>query len=99
MSKKNQELPGVEGEGVSPLEIPEVDKAIAKYQKKKDARVAESPGELVAKRELKAILHQHRDQLPKNADGVPFYRYDDRDYLLEEKLKVKAVSDDVDDDE
>jgi len=88
---KNPELPGVEGEGVAPLKIPEIDKAINKYQRKKEARCAVSPDEIAAKNELRAKLHEFRDRLPKNAAGVPFYRYDDRDYLLEEKLKVQVV--------
>ena len=82
----------MEGEGVAPLEIPEIDKAIAKYEKRKEARVAESPGEIAAKKELKQILHQHRDKLPRNSDGTPFYRYEDTDYLLEEKLVRKSVA-------
>ena len=51
MSKKTPELPGVEGEGVSPLEIPEIEKAISEYEKKKEARCAETPGEIAAKQE------------------------------------------------
>lgn len=96
---KNRELPGIEGEGVAPIEIPEIDKAIAKYQRKKEARCAASPDEIVAKKEVRELLHAHRDELPVNGDGVPFYRCDDRDYLLEEKLKVRKVHDDDDDDE
>lgn len=92
---KNSELP-LTGQGVEPLEIPELEKAIAKYQRKKEARCAVSPDELVAKRELKAALHQFRDRLPVNGDGVPFYRCDDRDYLLDEKLVVHKVSEDDD---
>ena len=87
---KNQDL-GLTGDGVEPLNIPELEKAIAKYQKKKEARCQVSPAEIEAKQELKALLHQHRDKLPKNADGIHFYRCDDRDYLLEEKLKVQKV--------
>lgn len=91
MSRKTQELPNMEGPGVAPLEIPEIDKAINRYQKRKEARCAESPGEVAAKKELKALLHAHRDKLPRNEEGTPFYRYDDRDYLLEEKLSVKRA--------
>lgn len=88
---KNEDLPGIEGDGVAPLKIPDIDKAINKYQRKKEARCAVSPDEIAAKNELRARLHQHREELPRNAEGVPFYRYDDRDYLLEEKLKVQIV--------
>jgi hypothetical protein len=89
---KTQELPGVTGPGVEPLKIEAVDKAISNYEKKKSARCAESPGELEAKKNLLAILHQHRDKLPL-MDGVPFYRSTDyeRDYILEEKIKVQKI--------
>lgn len=79
------------GPGVSPLEIPAIEKAINKYQKKKEARCQASPGELAAKQELRELLHAHREELPKNSQGTPFYRYDERDYLLEESLKIQKV--------
>jgi len=95
---KNSELPGMEGEGVALLEIAEIDKAIAKYQRKKEARCKETPGEVEAKSQLRTLLHKHRDKLPVNKEGVPFYRHDDRDYCLEEKLSVRKVEAPDDDD-
>lgn len=92
MAPKNSEL-GLSGPGVAPLEIPEVEKAIAKYQKKKEARCAVSPDEVSAKNELRRLLHKHRDELPVDGEGNPFYRSGDRDYFLEEKLKVVKVDD------
>jgi len=97
--KKTPELPGVEGPGVSPIEIPEIEKAIWKYQKRKEARCAESPGEIAAKKELRDLLHAHRDQLPVNEDGVPFYRSGDRDYALEEIMRVRRVETETDDED
>lgn len=97
MGTKNEEL-GLSGAGVELLEIPDIEKAIAKYQKKKEARCQVSPAELAAKQELAEILHAHREELPVNGDGVPFYRCDDRDYLLLEKLKVRKVATPEDDD-
>jgi hypothetical protein len=94
---KNDEL-GLKGQGVEPLEIPEIDKAIAKYQRKKEARCAESPGELAAKKDLQAVLHAHREELPVDETGVPYYRSDGRDYILEEKLRVKKVETATDED-
>lgn len=95
---KDSELQ-LKGAGVEPLSIPEIDKAISKYQKRKEARCAVSPDEIAAKSELRRLLHAHRDELPKTAEGVPFYRSDDRDYLLEEKLKVVKVDDGSGDDD
>ena len=99
MASKQQELDGVKGPGVSPLEIPEIEKAISKYQRMKNARFEASPGEIAAKTALRGLLHDHRDKLPVNGDGVPFYRSQDRDYLLEEKLHVKKVETSDDDDD
>jgi len=99
MPARNQDLPGVEGEGVAPLKIQAIDKAISKYQKKKEARCLASPDEIAAKNEVRQLLHQHREGLPVNGDGLPFYRYDDRDYVLEEKLKIRKVDDGSEDDD
>jgi hypothetical protein len=96
---KPQDLPGVEGPGVSRASIPEIDKAIAKYERKKEARCQASPDEIAAKNEVKSLLHQHRDQLPVNGDGVPFYRTEERDYILEEKLRVHKFSDESEDED
>lgn len=95
---KNEEL-GLSGAGVEPLEIAEVEKAISKYQKLKDARCQASPPEIAAKITLRQLLHKHRDELPVNGDGTPFYRCDGRDYVLEESLKVRKVETPDDDDE
>ena len=87
------ELPGVKGPGVEPLVIPALDKFIEKYEKHKAARCAESPGEIAAKKELKLALQQQKNNLPKNAEGKPFYRSQDyeRDYIIDEKMVVKKV--------
>lgn len=96
---KTNDLPGVEGPGVSTVKIAEIDKAIAKYQKKKEARCAVSPDEIVAKNELRAALHANRDRLPVDGEGVPFYVSDDRRYSLQEKLKIEKVGGDEEDDD
>lgn len=98
MAKKNQkskqpDLPGVAGKGVSLVVIPAIARAADKYERMKDARCNASPGEIAAKGELKAMLHKHRDELPVTAEGVPFYRHEDAEYLLEEKLKRRRVDD------
>jgi hypothetical protein len=93
-----QDLPGIEGKGVARIKIPEVEKCIAKYELKKNARCAVSPDELAAKKELAAALHAHADELPVNAEGQRFYRFEDVDYILEEKLKRRAADDGSDED-
>lgn len=101
MTKQQTDLPAMDGPGVAPLVIKDIEKAISKYQKMKAARCEASPGELAAKKEVRAQLHAHREELPKTPEGVPFYRYDDRDYLLDEKLVIHRVEDgsESDDDE
>lgn len=74
-----------------PPSIPEVEKAISKYEKKKEARCSASPGEIAAKNELKEQLHANRDQLPINAEGQRFYRFEGVDYILEETLKRRSA--------
>ena len=90
MPSKNNEL-GLTGPGVETVEIPEIEKAISKYQKFKEARCTASPTEIAAKTALRQLLHDNRKSLPINGDGVPFYRSDGRDYVLLETLKVRKV--------
>ncbi len=85
------ELPGMVGKGVGALEIPEIDKAISKFERKKAEVEALKPGLDSAKHELQESLHEHQERLPVNGDGVPFYRSDDHDYLLDDKVTVKKV--------
>ncbi len=95
---KNNEL-GLTGPGVETVEIPEIEKAIAKYQRLKDARCQASPPEVAAKTTLRTLLHQHREELPADAQGTRFYRSDGRDYVLLETLKVLKVESDDDDED
>lgn len=96
---KKQELPGMTGKGVEPMKIPVLDKFISKYESHKEKRCAESPGELAAKKELKFALQQQKASLPLNSEGKPFYRSAEfeRDYILDETMKIKKVG--VDEDE
>lgn len=90
---KTEDLPGIQGKGVAPLKIPNIDKAIRSYENKKEKRCEASPGEISAKRDLKALLHEHAAELPLNEDGQKFYRYEGVDYILEETLKRKRADD------
>lgn len=98
MSKTDQ-LPNVNGPGVSRPVIKDVDAAIRKYEKKKDARCKETPGERDAKNELQDLLHKNREALTRNSDGNLFYRYEVsdgvfKDYILTEKLTIKKADED-----
>lgn len=87
------DFPQLSGAGVVGVKIPDLDKAAAKYERKKDERCAASPGEIAAKNELRELLHANRDKLPLNSEGQRFYRADNVDYILEEKLKRRAADD------
>jgi hypothetical protein len=92
---KTEEMP-LKGDGVEVPVIPELDSLIKKYEKKKAARCAESPGEIDAKKELRAGLMKHAEKLPKNDAGEHFYRFEIedgvfKDYTLSEILKVTKV--------
>lgn len=89
---RTAELDGMTGKGVEVLVLPSLDKAIEKYEQKKEARCKVSPAEVAAKDELLKTLHANRDKLPKNDDGNFYYRYEGVDYVLEESLKRKKVS-------
>lgn len=97
MSEPAAEL-GLKGKGVEPLVIPALNKVIATYEDHKERRCAESPGEMAAKKELKFALQQHAEQLPRDDKGNPFYRYGDKDYILDRKMVIKHVADDENDD-
>ena len=88
---KTEDLPLDPTPGVGPLSFPEIDKAVAKYERLKEKRCEASPGEIAAKLELKKILGDHRLKLPQNEDGLRFYRKDGVDYILEETLKRRAA--------
>ena len=87
---------GLEGKGVAPVKINDVDKAISRYERAKEKRCQASPAEIAAKQELAAMLHHHKDSLPRNEEGNAFYRHEGRDYVLEEKLKCRKVDDGTD---
>lgn len=84
-------IPFAAAAGVTPLSIESLEKAINRYEKKKEIRCNATPDEVSAKNELLEELHKHRDKLPKKEDGTPFYRYEGRDYELEESLRCRKV--------
>lgn len=97
---KTPDFPEMIGEGVAPTVIADIEKAVTRYERKKEEWTKTSPGVVDAKRELRAAMHAHREELPKNEDGEPFYRYDGVDYTLKESVKRTeaddgAVSEDV----
>lgn len=95
--KKAQAELGIEGAGVAPVVIPEVEAAADKYIKIKDARCKISPKEIAAKGELIDVIHKNREKLGQNAAGETIYRYDDLVIKLipgPEKLSIKEARED-----
>lgn len=93
--KPPTELPLGDAPGVAPLVIDDIEKAIAKYEKAKNKRVAESPAEIAYKRELRQLLHAHREQLHTDPETrEKFYRFEGKDYVLTEKLAIRKVESD-----
>jgi hypothetical protein len=92
--KKQSDLPGIKGPGVSRVSIAEVDELAEKYIRERDKRCAMTPKEIAAKSELVDALHRHAKEIGKNSDGEIRYMYDNVVVLLKpgkETLKVKEV--------
>src|ERR1700722_14028478 len=99
---KNPDLPGVSGPGVATVRIKEIDKLCAIYVEARDERIECTQREVPAKKNLIAALHAHEKELGRDPEGTIRYEYDGVLVLLthgEEKLKVKAASDESEDDE
>lgn len=95
---RTEDLPGVEGPGVAPVRIPEVDRLADDYIKERDKRVRLTPREIAAKQKLIEALHEHKELT--GPDGTLTYRYDTVLITLEpgkEKLKVKDVTEEEQD--
>lgn len=95
MAKKQEDLPGVEGAGVSLVSIPEIDKAIDKFVAARDTRMLLTLKEAEAKKALSDLMHSHEAEIGLNPDGYMVYRYDDLACTLKsgkEELKVKPLA-------
>jgi hypothetical protein len=88
MSKKQEELPGVE----SPS-IPEIDTAAAAYVKVRDRRMKLTEDECAAKAKLIEVVTEHKKELTPNGDGERTYRFDDFIVILKpgrDNVKVRT---------
>lgn len=76
MTTNNQnDLPGVEGPGVAPIKIDEIDQLAEEYVKIRDKRCTISPKEIAAKQELIDAVKRHREQLGADEEGTIRYAY------------------------
>ena len=96
--KKQTELP-IEGPGVAPVRIKELDDAVLTYVNARDRRMQLTEKEIEAKRDLIHLMHKHEEKLGRDGDGVLRYKYEDEDFVAElkpgdETLKVKKAKED-----
>jgi len=90
----------IEGTGVSPVRIAEVDRLAEAYVKERDKRLKQTPKEVVAKGKLIDALHANADKI-RQPDGSLVYRYDEMIVTLtagKEQLKVKDIEKEEEDD-
>jgi hypothetical protein len=88
---KVEDLPGIEGEGVSPKRIKRLDNAVATWRANVAARQELTEKEVESREKVLTIMH---------AENVTRYHYYDEDdvkklLILEgsEKVKLKAIKD------
>jgi hypothetical protein len=86
---RTEELPGVEGEGVSPKRIKKLDNAVAQWRASVAARQELTEKEVESRDKVLAMMH---------AEGITQYHYYDEDdekklLIIEgtEKVKLKAL--------
>ncbi len=92
--QKQKDLPGVEGPGVAPVRITEIDDLAEAYVKERDKRCAMTPREITAKEKLIEAIHKHADKIGRDSNGEIVYRFDDTVVTLKpgkEQLKVKEL--------
>lgn len=85
----------MEGPGVAPVRIKEVDELAEDYVKERDKRCRQTPKEVAAKTKLIEALHKHADAIGRDTQGVLRYEFDD--FVIElkpgkEKLKVSTAN-------
>jgi YD repeat-containing protein len=90
--RKQTDLPGVEGPGISEPHVPEIEDIAEQYVDVRDRRMALTKQECDAKGRLITVMHNH---------NITRYTYDGKVVLCEpgkEKLKVSTVNgpDDLD---
>ena len=87
---KNEELPGVEGPGVSRPKIKAIENAASTYVDARDKRMALTQKEVAMKTNLIQVMDAHLDKLTPDGDGCYHYFYDDLEIVLKKKENVKV---------
>lgn len=95
MTTKPTELPGIEGPGVAPVAIEEIDQLVDAYVLRRDARMERTRQEVDAKSKLIIALHANVDKIGKDKDGAIVYRHQDLIVTLragKDELKVRTTA-------
>jgi hypothetical protein len=82
MAEKNVDLPGVEGEGVSPKKVKAIDEAFDELISAREKRMAYGEKEGEASATLVSLFHKHK---------IRCYVFDDKKYKLSAIEKVKVA--------
>jgi len=82
MARNEAELPGVQGEGVSPVSIKAVDNAFDELIGHRTRRMNAAEKESAASAVLVTLFHRH---------NLKVYTYDDRKYTLAQVEKIKLA--------
>jgi UDP-N-acetylmuramyl pentapeptide synthase len=80
---RTEDIPGIEGEGVSQKKIPAVTKAATRYLEVRDQRMALTEKEVDAKAVLLNAMEEN---------GLTIYRFDDHCVEVTSKKNVKVKS-------
>ena len=90
MAAKTEELPGVEGEGVSVKKIKRLDNAITAWRGFVEERMALTESEVAARDKVVSIMHE------EGITKYPYWASDDEQKLVvldkTEKLKLKNAA-------
>src|SRR5207245_1369444 len=102
MSKNQDELK-IEGAGVSPVRIKEVDDALDEYIPIKEKRCTLTPKEVAAKEKVMEKMRKNAARIGADGEGALVYRYDDDTIVRlkhgKDKLQIKTASQDGEDDD
>ena len=93
-TEPQDDLQGIEGPGVAPVRIKELDQAIDAYVAERDKRMTMTKKEVAAKTKLSELMHKHEAEIGKDSNGEIIYRYNDEVAVLKpgkEELKVKTA--------
>jgi hypothetical protein len=92
--QQQEDLGGMEGPGIAPVKIKEIDKHVALYTAARDEHGQVTEKLTNAKKLLIEVMHKHEAEITKDANGELIYRCGDEVVTVKpgkEDLKVKTA--------